>query len=323
MYTQPISPPLDLQNRVLVDVKLPEKSYIKARIKKSGFKFPMRVFIEKENPEMEVNISYDSIPTRVAYDQKKFKNDFYIFGPEDKDQRKYVKFVGIMIISYKKMHTRFGCVFNYEKKNKKRVLDKKKNVMAKNSRRSFDFSKLVDFPTIDKRVPLSVFEFPGNQRILLEILKRRGRKRDIVRKNRRAVKDPEYVSNKSKKFYLKFNKEMNRIVKAKEKKESLLRDRIIEIRTRKSRNQICKEKREALVVSLMELLVTKSRQTAYVRLVEVVKMFVLIRKRFLYVKRVKKEMKNRRIWFNIRVFCRRLLKYKKSNEIGMFEKTKM
>lgn len=279
----------------------------------------MRVFLMDNNANIEVNISYNSIPSSIKYEEKNFKNNFYVYGPKDKSE---VKFVGLMIISHKQMSSRFGCAFSYIK-NSNKDFDVNDPKHLKNQTfdrvkvKGVDYEGLTHFPETEedkKKRRRKMFIDP-------EELKK---KRDIIIRNKKEVLDPKYAEIKNKEFYVKFNLEMIRIKKAKAKKDKLMREKIEEIRTRKTRHEICKEKRENMIFNLMEVLLEKSNQTAFMRLIKVIGVIQNIKQIYLNEKRRRKAVRILMIIGSLTAkFIIPLRRFKKSSDQGCLERSKM
>lgn len=307
---------------MLVKLNLPAKSYIKATILTHKFDFPMRFFLNKKKAKIEVNVSFNSIPTSFKYEKKYFKNNFYVNGPND---GRVVKFVGLMVISDQILGTNFGCAFSYVKNtNKNFDVNNPEHLKDKTfesvKTKGINYSSILDFSDMDRGKKRKKKKFDK----LIQKIQNRRRDLDIVKKNKMVVQESDYVEKKNKDFYEKFSKEMGRVKKAKEKKEKLLREKIEEIKSRKTRHEIAKEKREIMIMTLLQILVDKAKQTAYTRLFKVVEVFMQINQKFLDLKRQKKSVRTLMIIASLTAkFIVPLRRFKKSSIQGSLERTKM
>lgn len=293
------------------------------------------------NADIEVNIAYNTLPSSMIYEEKNFKTNFYVYGPKDKDRE--IKFVGIMIINHQDLNSRFGCAFSYIKNSNKdfdvnnpnylknSVFDRVKNKGIDYDRLSyFEDNKRLSVKKDKKKKRKSKDgeevdkEEERRQAIFYEILEKRRKNNDKILRNKRSVANPDYIKKKNDDFYKRYNSEMRKIRKVKNNRDKILKDKIEEIRSRKTRNEVCKEKREIMILNLMEIFVRKSTQTAFIRILKVIGVFFMIRRRFRELKRRKKAVKILMIIGSLTAnFIVPIRRFKKSSEIGCLERSKL
>ena len=284
------------------------ESYIKGKIKCSQFEFPMRFYCMDKNAEIEIMFGYNSMPTSRDYHEKSYKYNTYIKGSE-----KYpdIEYVGVMLITHRFLNTKIGCAFNLERQRKRNVY----HVPSyKNKTREMVMTKGVNYDDI------IAFKDTKYTKKIRKMMQNKFHRRVID--NIREISSPDYNERRAKGIKDNYDNEMQKIENAKQRRDELWQKRLEYLKTRKTRNQIVREKQERLMEVSLKFFVDYSALWAWMKLLKYYAVMMELKRAWIRVKQ-RKIMGEKMLWVGsiFAKFWVPLKRFKKTNRIGCLERS--
>lgn len=258
---------LDFKHRILVRLTLMQEEHASGRMECSDLKFPMKFFSLSERENLVVYLDFNKIPSIKEHFMRRQRKEFFVEIDEKKLEKVKgkLRYIGFLFISKGgSTDSYIGCAFKGFKKfnkNARQLRARKKEVM--------------------KRYKQNVLKYGIDYSYFLEDEEKKKKKnrknlKDIglekVKKNKKVFVEKfsspdEYNRKKIMKYKDGVRKEMEKISIVNKRKKYIYEEKMHELRNRKSRNQLCKEKKLLKIAGLLEDSVKRCHQEIWLKFI--------------------------------------------------------